>query len=228
MINACDSPHALPIDAEISAASRASASAAAKSPRNTCIELPTVRFSPSIGRLSSSSQSRRASARRSRRGLEVPVRHVRAAQVVQGERDLFALPQLAGDRDRLLAGLDRARRVPAAVDVRHHDVPEGARLGGSVPDPARHHDGLFGEPAPERRVELRGGRRVEERDHRVRRELHRLVPASPAPRRASPGSSRSRRRTGRAAPGRCPAARTSCGGATTPPRCGARRRRRAR
>ena len=129
---------------------RASASAAAKSPRNTCIELPTVRFSPEHRAVVELLPELASFGEALRRRREVPVRHVRPAEVVQGERDLFALPQLAGDRERRLARLDRARRVPAAVDVRHHDVPEGARLGGAVPDPC----------APSRRPLRRAGARA--------------------------------------------------------------------
>ena len=79
-----------------------------------------------------------------------------SSTIVQGERELFALAEFARDRQRRLARLDSSGSVSSAVDVRHHDVPEGPRLGGAVTDPARHDDELFREPTSQRRVELRG------------------------------------------------------------------------
>ena len=140
-----------------------------------CIELPTVRFSPSIGRLSSSSQRSRASRDAAPPSAKSPFAMYARQDVVQGERDLFALAQLAGDREGGFARLDGSGCVPSAVDVGHDDVPQRPRLGGSVPMPARHEHVLLREPAPERRVELRCCGRVQQRDGRVRRKLHGVV-----------------------------------------------------
>ena len=102
------------------------------------------------------------------------------------------------------------------------------RLGGAVADPARHDHELLREPPPQLRVELRGGRRVQEGDRSSARTAPSRRRPSPRPPHASPRSSRSRRRSGRSAPVRCLAVRTSiAGGATArrsdgprPTRCG--------